>query len=324
MSLKPFSHNRICKLLSIDYPIIQAGMVWVSGGKLAAAVANCGGLGLIGAGSMSPSLLQKQIQKAKKLLSPSAKGNLGVNIPLLFREVEAQIEVALKEGIKVFFTSAGSPRSFTPLLKKEKAKVIHVTSSPTLAQKCAHAGVDAIVGEGFEAGGHNGREEITTMALIPQIRDAVDLPLIAAGGIFDGRQIAAAFALGAEGVQIGTGFVTTHESSAHLNFKEAIVKAQFGDTKLSLKKHIPVRLLKNSFAQKIHELESRGASREELETHLGKGRAKKGMHEGDLEEGELEIGQVSAMTKKMISVEEYMTNLVEQYKKACQQLPSLS
>ncbi len=307
--------NRICQLLNIKYPIIQGGMVWVSGGKLAAAVANCGCLGLIGAGSMKPDLLKGHIQKAQTLHS-NKDGQIGVNIPLLYKEASAQIQTALDQGIQIFVTSAGNPKLFTSLLKDRGAKVIHVTSSPLLAKKCEEAGVDAIVAEGFEAGGHNGREEITTMALIPQVRDSITLPLIAAGGVFDGRQMAAAFCLGAEGVQIGTGFAATQESSAHPNFKEAIVKAKFGDTKLSLKKHVPVRLLKNTFAEKAQELESQGASREQLEKFLGKGRAKKGMHEGDLQEGELEIGQVSAMVTKVPKVEKYVETLVHQFHQA--------
>ncbi len=294
-------------------------MVWVSGAKLAAAVANCGCLGLIGAASMKPPLLREHIRKARRLHT-STDGHIGVNIPLLYRHTTDQIEVALEEGIRCFFTSAGSPKTFTAKLKSAGATVVHVTSSPLLARKCQDAGVDAVVAEGFEAGGHNGREEIASMALIPQVCDAVNVPVIAAGGIFDGRQVAAAFCLGASGVQIGTGFAVAQESSAHPNFKAAMVKAGFGDTRLSLKKHIPVRLLANSFARRVQDLEAQGASREELEAELGTGRAKRGMFEGDTEEGELEIGQVSAMVGHIPSVRDYVDGLIQQFGRAVQGL----
>ncbi|MDC1174280.1 DUF561 domain-containing protein [Bacteriovoracaceae bacterium] len=302
----------ITKLFKIKYPIIQAGMVWVSGGKLAAAASNAGALGLIGAGSMKPELLKTHIQKAKSLTT----NPFGVNVPLLYHGVEEQLETCLQEGISIFFTSAGSPKKYTKFLKNHGATVVHVTSSPLLAKKCEDAGVDAIVAEGFEAGGHNGREEITTMSLIPQVVDAVSIPVIAAGGIADGRQMMATIALGASGVQIGTRFAVTKESSAHQNFQQAIIDSQFGDTKLMMKNVVPVRLLKNKFFEEVEKLESSCASKEEFIKLLGKGRAKAGMLEGDLDNGELEIGQVSAMIKEQLTCQELVTNLMSEYEKA--------
>ncbi|EQC49674.1 nitronate monooxygenase family protein [Bacteriovorax sp. DB6_IX] len=308
-----FKNNPICKLFNIKYPIIQAGMVWVSGAKLAAAASNHGCLGIIGAGSMKPDLLRQHLQKAKQLSqNPHA---LAVNIPLLYKYVEEQIEVSLSEGIRIFFTSAGSPKKYTQYLKDKGATVVHVTSSPELALKCQAAGVDAVVCEGFEAGGHNGRDEITTMCLIPQVADKLSIPIIAAGGIGDGRTMAAAMCLGSDAVQIGTRFLMTRESSAHDNFKEAILKAQGGDTKLMMKKYVPVRLLKNKFYEQIEEAENRCASVEELVTILGKGRAKAGMLDGDMESGELEIGQISALMNDLPSVEEMVNNLLIQYQR---------
>ena len=304
--------NPLCTLFDIPYPIVQAGMVYCSGANLAVAAAKSGCLGLIGAGSMNLSLLEKQITKALNLTDKP----IGINIPLLYKGVESQMELALKLGIKIFFTSAGSPKTYTSQLKKEGAIVVHVTSTPELAVKCQEAGVDAVVAEGFEAGGHNGRDEITTMALVPQVCDAVNVPVIAAGGIADGRQMAAAFCLGAMGVQIGTGFAATRESSAHINFKKAVVASKSGDTRLMMKSLTPVRLLQNNFSQKIALLESQGINREELRALLGKGRARRGILEGDLEEGELEIGQVSAMIKEVPSCAEFVRNLVEQYSKS--------
>ncbi len=305
------NHNQITQLLGIKYPIIQAGMVWVSGAKLAAACAEAGALGLIGAGSMKPELLDLQIKKALTLTrNPHA---LGVNIPLLYKYVEEQIEVALKNGIKIFFTSAGSPKKYTSYLKDQGAKVIHVTSSPDLAIKCEQAGVDAVVAEGFEAGGHNGKDEITTMCLIPQVVDAVSIPVIAAGGICDGRTMAAAMCLGASAVQVGSRFVNAAESSAHTNFKNAIIKAGPGDTKLMMKSYIPVRLLKNQFYQEIETLENNCASKEELIAHLGHGRAKLGMLEGDLDLGELEIGQCSSLIKDIKTSRDIINELISCY-----------
>lgn len=306
-----FPNQRICELFNIEYPIIQAGMVWVSGAKLAAAATNAGCLGIIGAGSMKPDLLEQHILKAKELSqNPHA---LAVNIPLLYKYVEEQIEVSLKNGIKIFFTSAGSPKKYTQYLKDKGATVVHVTSSPELAIKCEQAGVDAIVAEGFEAGGHNGRDEITTMSLIPQVVDAVRIPVIAAGGIGDGRSMAAALCLGADAVQIGTRFLMTKESSAHKNFKDAISNAGSGDTKLMMKKYVPVRLLKNEFYTQIESAEQAGASKEELVEILGKGRAKAGMLDGDMERGELEVGQVSAYISDLPTVEEMVKQLIDQY-----------
>ena len=292
-------------------------MVWVSGGKLAAAAANAGALGLIGAGSMKPDLLKQHILKAKSLTN----NPIGVNLPLLYQGLEEQIGVCLELGIKIFFTSAGSPKKYTPMLKSNGCTVVHVTSTPDLAKKCEDAGVDAVVAEGFEAGGHNGRDEITTLVLIPQVVDAVKIPVIAAGGIADGRQMAAAMMLGASGVQIGSRFAATIESSAHQNFKQAIISASPTSTMLSMKKTVPVRLLKNKFYDEINKLEERCAPAEDLQAHLGKGRAKAGMLDGDLDNGELEIGQVAGMIKDIPSCETLVKRLVEEYSKALQSAP---
>ncbi|MFG1482780.1 DUF561 domain-containing protein [Halobacteriovorax sp. HFRX-2_2] len=299
--------NIICKLFNIKYPIIQGGMVWVSGSKLAAAVSNAGGLGLIGAGSMKPDLLREHLRKAKSLLDEGK--HIGVNVPLLYRLAEEQIQTCLDEGIKIFFTSAGSPKKYTKFLKDQGCTVVHVTSSPALAKKCEDAGVDAIVAEGFEAGGHNGRDEITTMCLIPQVCDTVKIPVIAAGGIFDERTIAAGLCLGASGVQLGTRFLMTKESSAHQNYKEMILKAGPGDTRLQMKPYVPVRLLKNKFAMESLKLELECAPVEKLVEHLGKGRAKLGMLDGDIDEGELEVGQASGAIHDLPSVSEVMKSL---------------
>jgi enoyl-[acyl-carrier protein] reductase II len=317
MSEVNFSKNSITKLFGIRTPIIQAGMVWVSGGKLAAAAANAGTLGLIGAGSMKPDLLKQHILKAKSLTN----NPIGVNLPLLYHGIEEQIGVCLEMGIKIFFTSAGSPKKYTPMLKSNGCTVVHVTSTPDLAKKCEDAGVDAVVAEGFEAGGHNGRDEITTLVLIPQVVDAVKIPVIAAGGIADGRQMAAAMMLGASGVQIGSRFAATIESSAHQNFKQAIISASPTATMLSMKKTVPVRLLKNKFYDEINKLEERCATAEDLQAHLGKGRAKAGMLDGDLDNGELEIGQVAGMIKDIPSCETLVKRLVEEYSKALQSAP---
>jgi enoyl-[acyl-carrier protein] reductase II len=307
----------VSRLFGIELPIIQAGMVWVSGGKLAAAASEAGALGIIGAGSMQPELLQQHIKKAKSLTNKP----LAVNVPLLYAKVQEQIDVALGEGIRIFFTSAGSPKTFTAYLKDKGCTVVHVTSSPELALKCEAAGVDAVVAEGFEAGGHNGRDEITTMVLIPQVVDAVKIPVIAAGGIGDGRGVAAAFALGANGVQIGSRFAATRESSAHDNFKQAIVQAGSGATMLSMKQLVPVRLLKNKFYQEITELEAQGAPKEKLAEHLGRGRAKKGMLDGDLDEGELEIGQISGLIHDIPTCAQLVARLRSEYKEAVAAMP---
>jgi enoyl-[acyl-carrier protein] reductase II len=308
---------KIRTLFGIKYPIIQAGMVWVSGGKLAAAAANAGCLGLIGAGSMKPDLLKSQILKAKSLSS----GSIGVNIPLLYDKVEDQIHTALEAGIRIFFTSAGSPKRFTRLLKDQGCIVVHVTSTPELAKKCEDAGVDAVVAEGFEAGGHNGRDEITTMVLIPEVVRAVQIPVIAAGGIGCGRTIAAALCLGASGVQIGSRFAATVESSAHANFKTAIIRAGPDSTMLAMKKLVPVRLLKNRFFEQVRELEEKNADKEQLAQLLGKGRAKAGMLEGDLNEGELEIGQIAGLIDDIPTTDELVRRMVSEYVKVVKSLP---
>ncbi len=313
-------NNNITSLFKIQYPIIQGGMVWVSGGKLAAAVSENGGLGLIGAGSMKPDLLKVHIKKAQSL----TKNPLGVNVPLLYEKAQEQIDTALDLGIKIFFTSAGSPKTFTRYLKDHGAIVVHVTSSPGLAKKCEDAGVDAIVAEGFEAGGHNGREEITTMGLIPQVKNIVSLPVIAAGGIASGAAIAAAFALGAEGVQLGTRFLMSQESSAHQNFKELALKATPGSTKLMMKALVPVRLLSNQFSHEIEEIEKNFSGVElqkQLTHHLGKMRAKNGMLDGNIDEGELEIGQIISAIKSIPSVAEIIRELVRDYEQTLQRLP---
>lgn len=300
----------LTELLRIKYPIIQAGMVWVSGGKLAAASAEAGILGVIGAGSMNPELLAHHIQKAKSLTSHPER--LAVNVPLLYSKTQEQIEVAYNAGIRTFITSAGSPKTYTPWLKERGCVVIHVTSSPELAKKCEDAGCDAVIAEGFEAGGHNGRDEITTMVLIPQVVDAVKIPVIAAGGIADGRTMAAAFCLGAQAVQMGTRFVATIESSAHDNFKNAIISSRSGSTYLSMKKLVPVRLFKNHFYEEVQKLELAGASEEEFTKLLGHGRAKLGMLDGDMTEGEIEIGQICSMIKDIPSVSSLVRNLMNE------------
>lgn len=285
-------------------------MIWCSGWELASAVSNAGGLGLIGSGSMYPDILRAHIRKCKAATSQP----FGVNVPLLYPDIEKHMEIVLSEGVRIVFTSAGNPRTWTPVLKKEGVTVVHVVSGVKFARKCEEAGVDAIVAEGFEAGGHNGREETTSMVLIPQVRDAVRLPLIAAGGIATGRQMAAAFALGAEAVQVGSRFVATPESSGHAAFKEAVVKAGEGDTQLTLKQLTPVRMLKNRFFSEVQEAEKKGASVEELAKLLGRGRAKKGMFEGDLDEGELEIGQVSALIHEMKPAAEVLEEIYDEFK----------
>lgn len=299
----------INQLFNIKFPIVQAGMIWCSGWELASAVSNSGGLGLIGSGSMYPEILREQIQKCKKATNKP----FGVNVPLLYPNIDEHIKIIIEEGVKIVFTSAGNPKTWTKHLKDHGITVVHVVSNVKFAIKCQEAGVDAIVAEGFEAGGHNGREETTTLVLIPQVKKAITIPLIAAGGIGSGQAIAAAFALGADGVQVGSRFAVTHESSCHINFKNAIVNAKEGDTQLSLKQLTPVRLIKNAFFEKVSAAEKNGASAEELAALLGRGRAKKGMFEGDLEEGELEIGQVSGAIDKIQTAKEVMDELVAEY-----------
>lgn len=295
-------------------------MVWVSGAKLAAAVSEAGGLGLIGAGSMKPDLLRSHIIKAQSLTSKP----FGVNVPLLYSGAQEQLQCALDMGVKIFFTSAGSPKKFTSFLKDKGAIVVHVTSTPELAVKCADAGVDAIVAEGFEAGGHNGREEITTMTLIPQVRKAINIPLIAAGGIASGSAIAAAFCLGADGVQMGTRFLMTRESSAHDNFKNLALNALPHSTQLMMRSTIPVRLLSNEFSLEIKKIEEQYTGAElktKLDEHLGKFRAMNGMLKGDIDRGELEVGQIVSLIKSIPSVEEVMKELIGDYQKTLSRLP---
>lgn len=287
--------NRITRLFGIRYPIIQAGMIWASGWKLAAAVSEAGGLGIIGAGSMYPEVMREHIRKCKAATTKP----FGVNVPLLYPDIDTHIDIILQEKVPVVFTSAGNPKTWTGKLKEAGITVVHVVSSAKFAKKSEDAGVDAVVAEGFEAGGHNGREETTTLCLIPAVRQAVSIPLIAAGGIGSGRAMMAMMALGAEGVQMGSRFVATPEASSHLAFKEAILAAGEGDTSLTLKKLTPVRLIKNQFYKQVQEAEDRGADVAELEDLLGRARAKRGMFEGDMHEGELEIGQVSATIREI-------------------------
>ena len=308
--------NRICDLFGIKYPVIQGGMVWCSGWRLASAVSNAGGLGLIGAGSMHPEVLREHIQKCKK----ATDNPFGVNVPLMYPEIETIMNILVEEGVKIVFTSAGSPKKWTGFLKKHDVTVVHVVSSALFAAKCEEAGVDAIVAEGFEAGGHNGREETTTLCLIPSVRKATSLPLLAAGGIGTGEAMHAAMALGADGVQIGTRFALTHESSASSAFKDFCLKLTEGDTRLMLKKLAPTRLAKNEFFNEVEEAENRGATPEEMRELLGRGRAKKGIFEGDLMEGELEIGQVSAIINECPTVDSVMHQLISSFNETAARL----
>ncbi len=310
--------NKICELFNIKYPIVQGGMVWCSGWKLAAAVSNAGGLGLIGSGSMHPETLDEHIQKIKKATDKP----YGVNVPLLYPQIEETMDIIARHQVPVVFTSAGSPKKWTGWLKDKGITVVHVVSSAAFAQKSEAAGVDAIVAEGFEAGGHNGREETTTLALIPSVRQATGLPLLAAGGIGSGEAMLATMVLGADGVQIGSLFAISEESSAHAEFKKLVTNLGEGGTKLVLKKHAPVRLIKNAFFQQVDEAESRGESLDFLTTLLGKGRAKKGIFEGDMEEGELEIGQVSSQIKDILPVSQIMENIISTYHLACKNIAS--
>jgi enoyl-[acyl-carrier protein] reductase II len=301
--------NVINQLFNIKYPIIQGGMIWCSGWELASAVSNAGGLGLIGSGSMYPEVLRMHIKKCQQATNKP----FGVNVPLLYPNIEEHIKIIIEEGVKIVFTSAGNPKIWTKHLKDHGITVVHVVSNVKFALKCQEAGVDAIVAEGFEAGGHNGREETTTLVLIPQVKKAITIPLIAAGGIGSGQAMAAAMALGASGVQVGSRFVTTVESSAHLNFKNAIVDAKEGDTQLCLKQLTPVRLLKNEFYNQVQSLEYKAASVEELTHLLGKGRSKKGMFEGDMTEGELEIGQVSGDINAIVTTKEVIEQMISEF-----------
>ncbi len=304
--------NRICELFGIEYPVVQGGMVWCSGWKLATAVSNCGGLGLIGAGSMYPDVLEQHIIKAKAATSKP----FGVNVPLLYPDTDKLMEIIERHEVPIVFTSAGSPKRWTAWLKERGVVVAHVVSSALFAEKSEIAGVDAIVAEGFEAGGHNGREETTTLTLIPSVRKATTLPMLAAGGISSGESMLAAIILGADGVQMGSRFAISEESSAHPEFKKLVSTIGEGATKLVLKKLAPVRLIKNDFFNQVNIAESEGASAEELRLLLGRGRAKKGMFEGDLENGELEIGQVSAQINEILPVQQIMENLINEYRAA--------
>ena len=287
--------NRITQLFGIRYPIIQAGMVWASGWRLASAVSNAGGLGLIGSGSMQPLVLKEHIQKCRAATNKP----FGVNVPLLYPNIDQHIQIIIEEKVPVVFTSAGNPATWTTVLKQAGIKVVHVVSSSRFAVKAQQAGCDAVVAEGFEAGGHNGREETTTLVLVPAVCSAVTIPVIAAGGIATGRLMLAAMVLGAEGIQAGSRFIASYEASVHQKFKEAVINAAEGDTQLSLKQLTPVRLMKNKFFKDVQQAELNGVSVDTLQNLLGKGRAKKGMFEGDLEDGELEIGQVSALIKSI-------------------------
>jgi len=302
--------NKIAQLFGIDYPIIQAGMVWASGWKLASAVSNAGGLGLIGAGSMYPDVLREHIRQCR-----AATGRpFGVNIPLLYPDIAELIEIVVREGVRIVFTSAGNPRTWTAHLKERGITVVHVVSSSAFARKAEQAGCDAVVAEGFEAGGHNGREETTTFCLIPQVCASVSIPVIAAGGIATGRGMLAAMVLGASGVQMGSRFVASDEASSHIDFKKAVVAAGEGDTFLTLKQLTPVRLLSNEFFQQVRRAEAQGAGPEVLQALLGHGRAKKGMFEGDLREGELEIGQVAAQLQEILPAGEIVRRVWEEFR----------
>jgi enoyl-[acyl-carrier protein] reductase II len=308
--------NKLIQLFKIKYPIIQGGMVWNSGWKLASAVSNAGGLGLIGAGSMYPEVLREHIQKCKK----ATKHSFGVNVPMLYPNLEEIMQIIVDEGVKIVFTSAGNPKTWTSFLKEKGITVVHVVSSVKFALKAEEAGVDAVVAEGFEAGGHNGREETTTFTLIPMVKEKLKIPIIAAGGIATGRGMLAAMVLGANGVQIGSRFVASNESSAHFNFKNEVVKTQDGDTYLTLKELAPVRLIKNKFYNELQDLYTQKPTIEQLKDKLGRGRAKKGMFEGDLENGELEIGQIAGLIHNIKPVAEIIKEIIEEFETVKQNL----
>ena len=304
---RPF--KSITELFRIDYPVIQAGMVWCSGWRLASAVSQAGGLGLIGSGSMYPDILRENIQKCKM----STDKAFGVNVPLLYPDIKEIMDIIIQEGVEIVFTSAGNPGLWTKVLKDNGITVVHVVSSAKFARKAEDSGVDAVVAEGFEAGGHNGREETTTFVLLPMVRNAIDIPLIAAGGIASGRAMLAAEALGAQGFQVGSRFVASEESSAHENFKKRVVELKEGETMLTLKQLTPVRMVKNTFFKQVQEAENTGASRDELLTLLGRGRSKRGIFEGDLDEGELEIGQISSMINRIQPAAEILREMWSEY-----------
>jgi len=301
--------NQITQLFNIKYPIVQGGMVWVSGWKLASAVSNAGGLGLIGAGSMYPDVLREHIQKCKK----ATDNPFGVNIPMLYPQVDELMDIILEEDVKIVFTSAGNPKTWTSFLKEKGITVVHVVSSVKFAIKAEAAGVDAVVCEGFEAGGHNGREETTTFTLIPMVKESITIPVIAAGGIGNGRGMLAAMVLGADGVQIGSRFAASKESSAHVNFKQKIIDVKDGDTHLTLKELAPVRLIKNKFYREIQALYKENPTKEELIGLLGRARAKKGIFEGDLDNGELEIGQIAGIINNISSAKDILEEIVTDF-----------
>ncbi len=305
----PDFSNRVTRLFNIRYPIIQAGMIWASGWRLASAVSNAGGLGIIGSGSMYPDVLREHIRQCRE----ATNNPFAVNVPLLYPDIDKHIQVILEEGVKIVFTSAGNPKTWTGMLKEKGVTVVHVVSSSKFARKAEEAGCDAVVAEGFEAGGHNGREETTTLVLVPAVASAVKIPVIAAGGIATGRQMLAAMVLGAEGVQMGSRFVASEEASSHILFKQAVVGLEEGGTVLTLKQLTPVRLIRNKFYERIREAEQRGATAEELKTILGRARAKKGMFEGDLEEGELEIGQAAALLDRILPAGEIVKNVWNEF-----------
>ena len=308
--------NRITELFNIEYPVVQGGMVWTSGWRLASAVSNAGGLGVIGAGSMYPDVLREHIQKCKK----ATHKPFGVNVPMLYPDIDKLMDIIIEEDVKIVFTSAGNPKTWTSFLKEKGITVVHVVSSLKFALKAQESGVDAIVAEGFEAGGHNGRDETTTMVLIPAVREKITIPLIAAGGIATGKAMLAAMVLGADGVQVGSRFVASEEASNHINFKEAVVMAKEGDTQLTLKELAPVRLIKNKFYYEVQSAYQKGATTEELKSLLGRGRAKKGMFLGDLEDGELEIGQVSALIHEIKPAGRIVEEIIGEFKQRKQEI----
>ena len=308
--------NRITELFKIEFPIIQGGMIWTSGWRLASAVSNSGGLGVIGSGSMYPDVLREHIQKCKKATSKP----FAVNVPMLYPDIDKLMDIIIEEDVRIVFTSAGNPKTWTSFLKEKGITVVHVVSSLKFALKAQEAGVDAIVAEGFEAGGHNGRDETTTLVLIPAVKEKITIPLIAAGGIATGRAMLAAMVLGADGVQVGSRFVASEEASNHINFKEVVVNANEGDTHLTLKELAPVRLVKNKFYNEVQKAYAEGATTEELKTLLGRGRAKKGMFLGDLEDGELEIGQVSALIHDIKSAGDIIKEMMREFDKAKNQV----
>jgi enoyl-[acyl-carrier protein] reductase II len=309
----------VTALFGIQYPIIQAGMIWCSGWELASAVSNAGGLGLLGSGSMYPDVLREQIRKTKAATNKP----FGVNLPLLYPQIQDHIDIIIREGVRIVFSSAGNPKTYTPIFKEHGITVVHVVSSSKFARKAQDAGCDAVVAEGFEAGGHNGREETTTLCLIPAVADAVSIPVIAAGGIHDGRSMAAALALGADGVQVGSRFVASEEASAHLEFKKTVIQTGEGETQLTLKELTPVRLIKNEFYRQVQQAYATGATEAQLADLLGRGRAKKGMFEGDLIEGELEIGQASAMIREILPAAEIVNRMMTDCHATLQRLVAL-